>query len=33
MRRLVSVYEERFADADGRVPVTYEALTLVAEKP
>jgi hypothetical protein len=27
------VYEERFADADGRVPVTYEALTLVAEKP
>jgi malonyl-CoA O-methyltransferase len=33
MRRLVSAYEERFADADGRVPVTYEALTLVAEKP
>jgi malonyl-CoA O-methyltransferase len=33
MRRLVSVYEERFADPDGRVPVTYEALTLVAEKP
>lgn len=33
MRRLVSVYEERFGDGDGRVPVTYEALTLVAEKP
>jgi trans-aconitate methyltransferase len=33
MRRLVSVYAERFADADGRAPVTYQALTLVAEKP
>ena len=32
MRRLVSVYAERFADADGRAPVTYHALTLVAEK-
>ncbi|NQT87884.1 methyltransferase domain-containing protein [bacterium] len=33
MRRLVNVYAERFADAKGRAPVTYQALTLVAEKP